>query len=240
MVVTPSHIISPPCLTIRKEMLYSPAEIRYRIILLGDGGEPKNNKPVLEMLGKWAKEVPKRTSIVFLGDNMYDNGLTEEAQKKGEAKKRLGPQLDVVIESRASGLFIPGNHDWDDAGEGGLKAVIAQENFIKKHLDAQSQYGHPTFLPEHGEPGPSMLQLPIAAPVVRLVVLDTQWWLHKYNKPNKNPKAVIAKLKTQLMTELPVIVVGHHPIETYGPTRWGLVETRIGLFLASLVQMGCV
>ena len=194
-----------------------PATIKYRIILLGDGGEPKNNKPVLEMLGKWAKEVPERTSIVFLGDNMYDNGLTEEAQKKGEAKKRLGPQLDVVIESRAFGLFIPGNHDWDDAGEGGLKAVIAQENFIKKHLDAQSQYGHPAFLPEHGEPGPSMLQLPIAAPVVRLVVLDTQWWLHKYNKPNKNPKAVIAKLKTQLMTELPVIVVGHHPIETYGP-----------------------
>ena len=198
-----------------------PASIKYRIILLGDGGEPKNSKPVLETLGKWAKELPKKTSIVFLGDNMYDNGLTAEAQKKGEANKRLGPQLDVVIESQASGLFIPGNHDWDDAGKGGLKAVIAQENFIKKKLGAQSGGQHPAFLPEGGKPGPRMLELPTAAPVVRLVVLDTQWWLHEYQKTlDKNPETVIKDLKDQLMTELPVIVVGHHPIETHGPHGW--------------------
>ena len=191
-----------------------PAPIRYRIILLGDGGAPEEGESVLETLGGWAKELPKKTSIVFLGDNMYPRGLTKDDRKK--ANDHLGPQLAVVIASQACGLFIPGNHDWENGGKSGLSTIIAQEDFINKKLGAQAGGQHPAFLPECGKPGPRMLELPTAAPVVRLVVLDTQWWLHKHQKPYKDPKAVIADLKTQLMTELPVIVVGHHPIETYG------------------------
>ena len=194
------------------------AAVSYRILLIGDAGAPGTDEPVLKTLGKWAKKLPKKTSIVFLGDNMYDNGLTEEARKKGDAEKRLGPQLDVVIESQACGLFIPGNHDWDKGGKHGHSAVMAQEAFINKYLGAQSQCGHSAFLPEGGKPGPRRLELPTTAPVVRLVVLDTQWWLHKkYYRPPKAPKTVIAELEDRLVTELPVIVVGHHPIETYGP-----------------------
>lgn len=193
-----------------------PAEIRYRIILLGDGGDPEKGEPVLGTLGKWAKAVPKKTSIVFLGDNMYPNGLIEDNRNK--ANDLLGPQLDIVIASQAFGLFIPGNHDWDDDGKDGQSAVMAQEAFINKHLSAQSEYEHPAFLPTGGKPGPCGLELPPTAPVVRLIVLDTQWWLHEHDKPlDKDPETVIKKLKAELMTELPVIVVGHHPIETYGP-----------------------
>ena len=191
------------------------AAVRYRILLIGDAGAPRTDEPVLKILGEWAAKLPKKTSIVFLGDNMYPNGLIKN--NRGEVYCRLGPQLGAVIENQACGLFIPGNHDWDKGGEHGYSAVMAQEDFINKYLGAQSQCGHPAFLPGGGNPGPIKRELPTAAPVVRLVVLDTQWWLHKHQKPYKDPKAVIAELKTQLMTELPVIVVGHHPIETYGP-----------------------
>lgn len=193
------------------------AAVSYRILLIGDAGAPKKDEvePVLETLGEWAAKLPKKTSIVFLGDNMYPNGLIDD--KQGEVYCRLGPQLGAVIENQAYGVFIPGNHDWDKGGEHGHSAVMAQEAFINKYLGAQSQYDHPAFLPEGGKPGPRRLELPTTAPVVRLVVLDTQWWLHKHQKPDdKDPKAVIAELEARLMTELPVIVVGHHPIETYG------------------------
>ena len=207
-----------------------PAAIKYRIILIGDAGDPKKGEvePVLKTLGEWAKKLPKRTSIVFLGDNMYSNGLIED--NRGEVYCRLGPQLGAVIENQACGLFIPGNHDWDKGGKHGYSAVMAQEDFINKHLGAQSQCGHPAFLPEEGKPGPRRLELPTTAPVVRLVVLDTQWWLHKeHYKPPENPKAVIAELKTQLMTELPVIVVGHHPIKTHG-SHGGFRDWQAHLF----------
>ena len=201
--------------TYKDDVKVDPAKIRYRIILLGDGGEPMENEPVLKTLGEWAKKLPEKTSVVFLGDNIYPDGLTED--NWDQDVKRLNAQLDIVIESQARGMFIPGNHDWASGRKSGLSHIIMQADFINKKLGAQAGGQHPAFLPECGKPGPSVLELPIAAPVVRLVVLDTQWWLHEHQKPYNDHKEVIADLKTRLMTELPVIVVGHHPIETYGP-----------------------
>lgn len=192
-----------------------PAQIKYRVILLGDGGAPKKDEPVLETLGKWAGKLPKKSSIVFLGDNMYPDGLTKKDSDK--ADDLLGPQLDVVITSQACGVFIPGNHDWEKGGKYGHSTVVMQEHFINKRLGAQSRCNHPPFLPERGDPGPISLELPAAAPVARLIVLDTQWWLHEHQKPHRDLQAIIADLKAQLITELPVIIAGHHPIETHGP-----------------------
>lgn len=201
--------------------------IRYRIILIGDAGAPQNGEPVLKTLGEWAKKHAGKTSIVFLGDNMYEDGLTKKELHKADTK--LGPQLAAVTASQAHGLFIPGNHDWENGCKGGHITLMAQEEFIKKHLGTQSQHEHPVFLPEGGKPGPRLLELPTTAPAVRLIVLDTQWWLHKHQKPRKYPKIIIATLKNQLMTELPVVVVGHHPIKSYGKhgqSRWPLFNRQ--------------
>ena len=194
--------------------------IRYRIILIGDAGEPIKDEPVLKTLGEWAKKHPEKTSIVFLGDNMYDQGLTPK--KRHEVEAKLGPQLAVVEASQAHGLFIPGNHDWANGSKNGYDAVRAQEQFIHQRLSIQGENALPVFLPSAGSPGPVALDLPTAAHAVRLIVLDTQWWLHKYRKPHEYPEPFVADLKALLMTELPVIVVGHHPIKTYGRHRGAL------------------
>lgn len=210
--------------------------LRYRVLLLGDGGDLKLDEPVLKTLGEWARKSPGKTSIVFLGDNMYPEGMTKE--EKDEADARLGPQLKVVEVSTAHGLFIPGNHDWANGGKDGLSAIRAQEQFINDRLVTAQQRAPttlPSFLPKDGCPGPDYLDLPPSAephqldridkarlqekasvPVVRLIVLNTQWWLHRHEKPQKDPARVIEELKAQLVTELPVIVVAHHPLKTYG------------------------
>lgn len=194
--------------------------IKYRIILIGDAGEPKNGEPVLKTLGEWAKKYAEKTSIVFLGDNMYDQGLTQK--KRHEADAKLGPQLAVVEASQAHGLFIPGNHDWANSFKNGYDAIRAQEQFIQQRIGSRTEGALPVFLPSAGSPGPVALDLSTTAHAVRLIVLDTQWWLHKYRKPYEHRDPFIADLKTLLMTELPVIVVGHHPIKTYGSHRGAL------------------
>jgi len=226
-----------------------PAAIRYRIILIGDAGEPTADEPVLKTLTKWGKKMPEKTSIVFLGDNMYDDGLTRKTRH--EADKKLGPQLAVVTASQAHGLFIPGNHDWANGFKNGYSAVLAQERFINQRIGAGSRNDLPVFLPSSGAPGPVGLDLPTsgapgpvgldlprAAPAVRLVILDTQWWLHKYDKwwihadKEKDEDAIIDELKSLLGTELPVIIAGHHPIKTYGSHSgkwyklWSRQDTR--------------
>ena len=90
--------------------------LRYRLLLLGDGGAPKPGEPVLKTLGEWARKDAAKTSIVFLGDNMYPEGMTE--RRKHEAAERLVPQLSVVRDAGVHGLFIPGNHDWASGKSG--------------------------------------------------------------------------------------------------------------------------
>ena len=196
--------------------------LQYRLLLLGDGGIPKPDEPVLKTLREWAEKDPESTSIVFLGDNMYPEGMTE--RKKHEATTRLTPQLAVAKSSGAHGLFIPGNHDWAKGKSEGLKAVLAQEKFVNAALAGESN-----FLPPGGSPGPVALELPKTKPVVWLIVLDTQWWLHQHEKPQKSPEQVIEELGALLDTELPVIVVGHHPLESYG-SHGGFYDWKAHLF----------
>ena len=127
--------------------------LQYRLLLLGDGGEPEPDEPVLKTLSEWAEKDAARTSVIFLGDNMYPEGMTE--RKKHEASSRLIPQLAVVQTTGAHGLFIPGNHDWAKGTSEGLKAVLAQEKFINDVLAGESN-----FLPLGGSPGPVALELP--------------------------------------------------------------------------------
>ncbi len=198
--------------------------LHYRLLLLGDGGKPTPDEPVLKTLRKWAEKDATKTTIVFLGDNMYPEGMTE--RKKHQATERLMPQLTVVKTAGAHGLFIPGNHDWSNGKAKGYSALLAQEKFIN---DALTQ--KPTFLPPGGLPGPAVLELPKVNPAVRLIVLDTHWWLHLHEKPQKSPESVIKELSALLDTALPVVVVGHHPLETYGP-HGGFFDWKSHLFPA--------
>ena len=96
----------------------------------------------------------------------------------------------------------------------GYSALLAQEKFINDALAGESN-----FLPSGGSPGPVVLELPKSDPVVRLIVLDTQWWLHQYEKPEKSPETVIEELVALLDTELPVVVVGTSSIAKLWSTR---------------------
>lgn len=202
--------------------------LRYRLLLLGDGGAPKPGEPVLKTLGEWAPKDAAKTSIIFLGDNMYPDGMTE--RRKHEAAERLGPQLSVVKDAGVHGLFIPGNHDWASGKSEGYSTLLAQEKFINDALP-----GEQNFLPSGGSPGPVALELPKVNPVVRLIVLDTQWWLHQHEKPEKSPEMVIEELITLLDTELPVIVVGHHPLQSYGP-HGGYFDWKSHFFAARVIK----
>ena len=220
-----SHIspyYHPDIPTNAKQDIVTGDTLHYRILLLGDGGQPKPDEPVLKTLLAWAQKMPEKTSIIFLGDNMYPDGMTE--QKQHEASTRLGPQIEVVKSTNTHGLFIPGNHDWTNGSEEGYRALLAQEKYINDALSRP-----PKFLPKEGFPGPEVVEFPESAPVVRVIVLDTQWWLHKYKKPQKSPKTVIDELKAELDSELPIVVVGHHPLQSYG-VHGGFYDWKAHLF----------
>lgn len=187
------------------------------LLLVGDAGAPAADEPVLRALASEAAKGPERTLVVFLGDNLYPNGLPPEgAAPRAEGERRLAAQADAALRAGARVLFLPGNHDWDGMGKDGLAAILRQERFLVARSPRL------LFAPGDGCPGPLLLPTPSG---ITLAVLDTQWWLqHEGPKPEgagspcsaRDAEEVVAQLQ-QAATAGPLALLSHHPLATGGP-----------------------
>lgn len=63
------------------------------------------------------------SSLVYLGDNIYNAGLHESTHEDRPREEAiLDAHLSVTDNNDANVYFIPGNHDWNDNRTGGLDA----------------------------------------------------------------------------------------------------------------------
>jgi hypothetical protein len=190
-----------------------------RIILIGDAGALTLDRhhTVVEAVEK-LERLDKKTTVIFLGDNLYRFGLPyEQLEKYGEVRAVLDSQANISLHGPRMVYFIPGNHDWMNGQAGGFNSVVRQGRYLnglgRKNL---------RFLPEEGCPGPEEIDL---GNDVTLVIMDSQWWLHKNYKPgiesdcaNKTREELIVQLQdiiTRNYRKL-VIFACHHPFRTFG------------------------
>jgi calcineurin-like phosphoesterase family protein len=190
------------------------------LYLIGDAGAPDpKGEPVLQALSRELRASRTPRVVVFLGDNVYPRGLPSPDQPdRKEAERRLAAQVDVVTGAGVRGYFVPGNHDWARHGKEGWEAIRRQQAFI----DSAGR-GAVLLLPRGGCPGPSVVDL---GRRVRLVLLDTQWWLHHGPKPAEpdsdcpadSEREVVDSLRRALTgaTGRLVVVVAHHPFASGG------------------------
>lgn len=191
----------------------------YRLVLIGDAGEPGRDDATLALLGEWSNAHPERTAVIFLGDNLYPAGLqyTGSARARGEAIL-----LQQLRATRARELFVPGNHDWGwTAFQRSSRGVLLnQQVFVESH--------GATFAPRHGCPGPVAVDLlPTSKAVaggLTVLALDLNWWLlPERERPICEGIASTDDFITALRDELQqrraenVVVVAHHPIRSGGP-----------------------
>lgn len=188
------------------------------LFLIGDGGDPDpRGEPVLEALTAQLAQAPARSVALFLGDNVYPSGIPDSTSPEyTEARRRLTAQVAAVLASGARGVFIPGNHDWKEDGDAGWHAVLRAQAIV-----AQEGGGRVIQLPANACPGPAVADI---GPV-RLVLLDTQWFLHGGPRPEgvadgcaAGEPAVLDSLRALLAPASGriVIVAGHHPLVSGG------------------------
>ena len=156
-----------------------PAEtgaIESTIFLIGDAGNPSPDEPVLLALKRQITESQGERVVVFLGDNVYPRGMpVEGAPDRSEAERRLMGQIEVATETRTKTYFIPGNHDWTYMGPAGWDGIKRQGDFIEARGGGFAQ-----LLPRNGCPGPEVVDVGRRA---RIILIDTQWWVHEFAKP---------------------------------------------------------
>ena len=199
----------------------SPSEIETSVFLVGDAGEPNPREigAPLDSLTAQASVSPERNVIIFLGDNIYPDGLPPEGVAEwADARRRLAAQVQAVPPG-ARGLFIPGNHDWAGGEAFGLYSVRLQEQMLRSLAQGRDV----RMLPGNGCPGPVAFD----AGRFRFIAMDTQWWLHEFivkdsatNCPTQIG-AVTGLLREQIRAwnDVPngvVVVGGHHPMMTGG------------------------
>lgn len=192
----------------------------FALYLIGDAGEDTIPGKALLMLKDELLAHPK-SAVVFLGDNVYPNGLKKNNH---ESELHLESQLQILKEYKGRVCFVPGNHDWDGQKASGLKILKNEELYIKEYLSKNSNIANkPTvFLPENGLPGPETILL---NPHLRLILIDTQWFLHFYKKnvvgSKKQTKELFYKHLDSLLNlaeknNEQVVIAAHHPLYSNG------------------------
>lgn len=196
------------------------------LYLIGDAGAASDPEPVLDALARdagarAAAGNPAHIAIAFLGDNLYPHGLPPlDDRAWPEARRRLEAQLAVLRATGVRGRFVPGNHDWGGRHrEGGWDRIRRFGAYLDRHApDLASLH------PGGGCPGPDALDL---GDRLRLVFLDSHWWLHRGPRPlhpesdcpTDSEAEVVAALEELLARagDRRVVAMAHHPLRSGGP-----------------------
>lgn len=191
--------------------------IKHRIIFAGDYGYAY--PPMVELLRQRISRAPDATLTLFLGDNLYPRGIPKRTHPLYPRMINTLRELTRSVSNYSSaGIFVPGNHDWDGSGPGGYENILRQARHVKNLLGPKS------FYPKGGCPGPVFLT---PFPKIQLVVIDSEWWLHSFKKPEGNKSRCRAKSKEEFLALLKEglantphgkesILVMHHPLRSNG------------------------
>ncbi len=192
--------------------------ISQRIILIGDAGLLTNGRHPVVSAVRNLFTLDKKTTVLFLGDNLYEKGLPgEEFTTYKGYRAVLDSQVTIAEGKDARVYMIPGNHDWENGHRGGLTTITREQQYVE-FLNKD----HVKFLPIEGCPGPVAVNL---GDDVTLILFDSQWWIHPFDKPGmesdcdcKTKDEVvdkIADLASKNAKKL-VILACHHPFRSNG------------------------
>ncbi len=210
-------------------------ELLHSVYLIGDVGEPTLDgpqEPSLRLLEQQLRgqfyhdqdggvsQLPDSLkSAIFLGDNIYTDGLSEPGDpEREEEEKSIEEQMKVVLNWKGKPVFIPGNHDWNFSSPGGLEAIIRQGEYVRQFLNNPN-----AFLPFSGCPGP--VALPVGEKVV-MILIDSEWWLTPHRRPQGPENGCFIESELDFIVQLDdmlnryndkhIILALHHPLQSNG------------------------
>ncbi|GAB3901385.1 metallophosphoesterase [Larkinella knui] len=192
----------------------------YTVFLLGDAGEPQpeGKDAVLKTVQKQLQNSGSNSSLIYLGDNIYPRGMPDSSHAdRAEAERRMRDQLAILSGFKGRAFVIPGNHDWQQGKREGWQRIRNQADFVTAEVGRDD-----VFFPKDGCPGP--VEVPLTDEIT-LVLIDTQWWLHPWDKPGEESDCEAKDLPSFLLLlddvlarnqTKKVVLAGHHPMYSHG------------------------
>ena len=205
-------------------------EVTHSAFLIGDAGAPKlppDGSPALvdpvlrglheAVAERVARLGADRVLVLFLGDNVYWDGLPVE----GHPKRRHGERVleaQVAASEPARANFTLGNHDWHIEGPEGWDRALAQRRFLGRFAPRVRME------PPGGCAGPDRVDL---GSHLRFVFIDPIGFAHLFEHPEQHKQECSPRSVTDAYLDLAaqfdhpdghhVMLLLHHPLITAGP-----------------------
>ncbi|KAF2517268.1 metallophosphoesterase [Flavobacterium foetidum] len=205
-------------------------KIAHTFYLIGDAGnaDEEQAQKTLELLHRRLQKASKKSTLLFLGDNIYPKGFPAEKKHADRtvAETKLTNQLKLTEGFKGKTIVIPGNHDWYS----GIKGLENQADFVAKYLNDKK-----AFLPRKSCP---IEDVKIDS-TTALIAVDSEWFLEDWDDhPTMNDNCEI-KTREQFFEELEsllnknqektVVLAIHHPLLSNG-THGGQFSLEKQLF----------
>ncbi len=202
-------------------VLIGQSQTVYLVGDIGERGGPKPN-PVLQLLERQISDADPQTTVIFLGDNIYRGLDDKESSTRIESEETLRSVWEIFHDYPGNVYFIPGEEDWAGGNQDGNRRLRNQELFIESNLYSVFNDSVNRFLPNFGCPGPVEVDL---TDELSLIILDTQWWLHPWEKSGEEdgceieePMEILDELENLIIKNAhkKIIVASHHPVYSTG------------------------
>ncbi len=195
----------------------APGSKLYSVFLIGDLKHPFENKN-LDLLEDELTKEGENSALVVLGDIVYPKGMPVEGEPGIEPSvwKHVSI-LNRIKEYPGTIIFLPGDRDWAKGREEGWGSVIGQEGYIENFLSRGN-----TYLPDEGCPGP--VEIGLAGDIV-LIVINSQWWFHRFGKPEldndceiEGEEDLYVQIEDAIRRNMgkKIIFAAHHPLFSVG------------------------
>jgi len=191
--------------------------VETHVYSIGNLADLDASSSAIDALAEQVKLSKTLTAIVFSGD-ISKTDLTVPGNREQDSVR-----LRTIIEKLQSEyifkmVFIPGDRDWSYSGKKGWENVNILEDILES-----LPFDNIKWTPGHGCPGPKEIEI---GEYLVLVVINTQYWNHPWDKPA--PTDALCKISSQedFMEELEdivsesrnknVLIAGHFPIISSG------------------------
>lgn len=229
-------LLAAICMVLQMGIGLAQDSILSRIIFIGDAGEMDKQQEIV-LPHAAANIIKGKTSVFYLGDNIYPHGMGLPGSGEEERTQRvMKSQYGIMRQNGAPVYFIPGNHDWDRMGKQGLAKIKRQGAFLQEQNDSLLK-----LVPSNGCPDP--VEINISDSLV-VIAMDSEWWLFKYDKTNPDAgcnctsREDILNALQQLFYKnrnKVILIATHHPFQSYG-THGGYFPLKDHIFPLTAVK----
>lgn len=226
-----------------------PQTIESVLFLIGDPGDAYlSTSPTLARMQQdvewWASRLDGDSTVAMfvLGDIRYPEGVRDPGTPEYPADTAVVmSQVRVVagpaaISHDAQAYFLAGNHDWGDREQ--FEGFSRLANLDQVLARARGTLGVSTALiPQAGTGGPHVIDW---GEHVRLIGLDTAWWLLAGDDPGKQEVVDSIRRVYQQAGDREIMFLAHHPFNSAGPhgggfSFWRTLGIRYLMFRAGAI-----